>query len=87
MKIVFDQGTPAPLRHALTDHSVSTAFELGWAALGNGELLKRASADFDVLITTDQNLRHQQDLRQFQVAVLVFPTTSPAPEVSCARSR
>jgi precorrin-2 methylase len=76
VKIVFDQGTPAPLRHALTGHSVSTAFELGWAALRNGELLKRAAETFDVLITTDQNLRHQQDLSQFQVAVLVLPTTS-----------
>ena len=76
MKIVFDQGTPVPLRHALTGHTVSTAFELGWDALGNGELLRRAVNEFDILITTDQNLRYQQDLSRFQLAVLVLPTTS-----------
>jgi hypothetical protein len=76
VKIVFDQGTPVPLRHALTGHTVSTAFELGWAALGNGELLRRAVKEFDISITTDQNLRYQQDLSRFQLALLVLPTTS-----------
>jgi hypothetical protein len=42
MKILFDQGTPAPLRRALTDHAVSTAYEMGWAQLDNGALLKAA---------------------------------------------
>lgn len=76
MKILFDQGTPVPLRHALPGHLVSTAFEMGWAALENGELLKHASDEFDVLVTTDQNLRFQQDLSRYRVAVLVLPTTS-----------
>jgi hypothetical protein len=76
VKIVFDHGTPAPLRHALTGHVVSTAFELGWATLKNGELLRRAAKDFDILITTDQNLRYQQDLSHLRLAVLVLPTTS-----------
>lgn len=39
MRILFDQGTPVPLRHALTGHTVSTAYELGWAQLANGDLL------------------------------------------------
>ena len=65
-----------PLRHALTGHAVSTAFELGWATLTNGELLSRAVKDFDILITTDQNLRYQQDLSHLRLAVLVLPTTS-----------
>jgi hypothetical protein len=76
VKIVFDHGTPAPLRHALTGHVVSTAFELGWALLTNGELLRRAVKDFDILITTDKNLRYQQDLSHLRLAVLVLPTTS-----------
>ena len=57
MRVLFDQGTPAPLRAHLAPHDVVTAFELGWAALENGALLAQAeSAGFDVLVTTDQNL-------------------------------
>jgi len=41
MRVLFDQGTPAPLRHSLTEHLVETAFELGWAKLKNGELIRR----------------------------------------------
>jgi hypothetical protein len=62
MKVLFDQGTPAPLRHALVGHSVSTAYEMGWAKLENGDLLNAADASFDVFVTTDQNLRYQQNL-------------------------
>jgi hypothetical protein len=76
VRIVFDHGTPAPLRQALSGHVVSTAFELGWATLKNGELLRRALKDFDILITTDKNLRYQQDLSDLRLAVLVLPTTS-----------
>jgi hypothetical protein len=76
MKILFDHGTPAPLRHALTPHAVSTAYEMGWTKLDNGELLKAAEIDFDILITTDQNLRYQQNLSGRRLAILVLPTTS-----------
>ena len=76
MKIVFDQGTPAPLRHALSGHSVATAFELGWSDLANGELLQQAEAQFELLITTDQNLHYQQNLGGRRLAILVLPTTS-----------
>lgn len=62
MKIVFDQGTPAPLRHQLLGHDVSTAGEMGWSALSNGDLLSAAGEAFDLLVTTDQNLRYQQNL-------------------------
>ena len=76
MNIVFDQGTPAPLRNALSDHSVSTAFELGWSSLENGDLLQQAEGRFDLLVTTDQNLRYQQNLTGRKLAILVLPTTS-----------
>ena len=76
MRILFDQGTPAALRVALTDHTVSTAYEMGWSDLDNGALLKHAEEQFDALITTDKNLRHQQDLRSRRLAILVLPTTS-----------
>jgi len=81
MKIVFDQGTPAPVRRSLYGHDVATAFELGWSGLANGDLLQQAEARFDLLITTDQNLRYQQNLAGRRLAILVLPTTS-WPEIS-----
>lgn len=65
-----------PLRRALTGHHVVTAYEKGWARLRNGELLKLAESDFEALITTDQNLRYQQNLTGRRLAILVLPTTS-----------
>lgn len=76
MRILLDHGTPTPLRHALIGHVVSTAYEMGWAELDNGELIKAADDSFDIFITTDQNLRYQQNLAGKKLAVLVLPTTS-----------
>lgn len=76
MRILFDQGVPAPLREHLRGHEVQTAFELGWSTLRNGELLGRAEAQFDALITTDSNLKNQQNLSGVKIAILVLPTTS-----------
>jgi hypothetical protein len=49
---------------------------MGWAQLENGDLLKAAEASFDAFITTDQNLRYQQNLESRRLAILVLPTTS-----------
>jgi hypothetical protein len=76
MRILFDQGTPVPLRRSLAPHEVSTAFEMGWSKLENGELLNAAEGQFDLLLTTDQNLRYQQNLAGRRLAVLVLPTTN-----------
>jgi hypothetical protein len=57
--VLFDQGTPAPLRHALAGHVVETAYERGWSSLKNGELIAAAeSAGFEVFVTTDKNLKY-----------------------------
>ncbi len=76
MRILFDQGTPVPLKQHFPDHEVQTAFELGWSRLTNGDLLAAAEGRFEVLVTTDQNLRYQQSLAGRKLAVLVLPTTS-----------
>jgi hypothetical protein len=76
VRILFDQGTPVPLRLVLAEHDVRTAFELGWSTLSNGELLAAAEIAFDVLITTDRNLRHQQSVMGRGLAILILPTTS-----------
>jgi hypothetical protein len=76
MQILFDQGTPLPLREHLTSHTVVSAFELGWSNLKNGELLAAAETSFDLFITTDQQLRYQQNLSGRKLAILVLLTTS-----------
>jgi predicted nuclease of predicted toxin-antitoxin system len=75
MRILFDQGVPAPLRRALDGHEVSTAYEMQWAELTNGVLLSQANAKFDVLITTDHGIRFQQNLSGLRLAIIVLPTT------------
>ena len=66
-----------PLRQRLAGHSVDTAFERGWSDLHNSVLLERAEEDgYRLLITTDQNLRHQQYLADKQLAVIVLLSTS-----------
>lgn len=85
MRILFDQGTPFPLRSHLAGHLVSTAYEQGWSGLSNGDLLAAAEALFDLLITTDKNLRYQQNLKDRRLAILVLPTTSwPEIQRHCA---
>jgi hypothetical protein len=76
VKILFDQGTPAPLRRELSKHTVTTAFEKGWSTLSNGDLLAKAEQEFDLLVTTDQNLQYQQNLAGRKIAILILPTTS-----------
>ena len=77
MKILFDQGTPVPLRKALSGHRVETAYELSWSELRNGELLTKAeNAGFEVLVATDQNLLYQQNLKQRKIAIVVLLSAS-----------
>ena len=75
MRLLFDQGTPAPLRRLLPGHTVATAYERGWANISNGNLLRAAEAEFDVFVTTDQNLGYQQNLTGRRLSILVLPTT------------
>ncbi len=77
MKILFDQGAPAPLRRFLPGHTVVTAYELGWSTLQNGELIQAAeSGGFEAFVTTDRNLKYQQNLRYRKIAILVLRSTS-----------
>ncbi len=77
MKVLFDQGTPVPLRTHFTSHHVSTAYELGWSTLKNGELLAAAESNgFEVFVTTDASLAYQQNLSNRKIAIVVLSTTS-----------
>src|ERR1700738_2163121 len=73
MRVLFDQATPLPIRAYLEQHSVSTASQQGWDKLKNGDLLTAAeNAGFDVFLTTDKNIRYQQDLARRKIAIVVF---------------
>ncbi|HET6843190.1 MAG TPA: hypothetical protein VFK06_16170 [Candidatus Angelobacter sp.] len=74
MLVLFDNGTPRTLARYLIDHHMVTeARARGWEQLGNGELLKQAeSAGFEVLVTTDKNLRYQQNLEGRRIALVVL---------------
>lgn len=72
MKVLFDQGVPKKLRRHLPGHEGRTAFEAGLNELENGELLRAAAESFDALLTTDSNLKFQQRIPEFDIALIVL---------------
>ena len=77
MKILFDQVVPVPPRRQLAEHVVDTAFARGWSNLRNSALLDQAERDgCQFLVTTDQNLRHQQNLADRRLAIMVLLAAS-----------
>jgi hypothetical protein len=73
MLVLFDHGTPRGIARALQGHTVKEARAQGWDTLSNGELLKAAEdAGFDVLLTTDTNLPHQQNLEGRKLAIVIL---------------
>ncbi len=73
LKILFDHNTPGPLRHYLHLHDVDTANEKGWAGVSNGDLIRLATEQgYDILITADQNIRHQQNTSQSAIGIVVL---------------
>jgi hypothetical protein len=73
MRVLFDQSTPVPIRPLLAGHSVRTAAQERWDTLKNGDLLSAAqAAGFDVLLTTDKNIRYQQNLTGRTIAIVVI---------------
>jgi hypothetical protein len=74
-RILLDQNVPVGVHRFLKGHDISTAYHMGWSGLSNGELLTALqTADFDLLISCDQNLDHQQNLSGRRIAVLVLDT-------------
>ena len=73
MRVLFDNGTPRGVAAALRDHNVDEARLRGWDTLRNGELLDAAeAAGFDVFLTTDRNIRFQQNLSGRKIAVVIL---------------
>lgn len=77
MRILLDECVPRPLKQELADYEVRTVTEMGWNGTKNGALLKLMTQQgFSVLLTTDQNLRYQQNLQQAGVSVVVLVASS-----------
>lgn len=77
MRILFDQGTPVPLRRHLRGHSIDTAAEMGRSNLRNGALLDMAEEnDYDLMITTDQSIPYQQSLAGRRLGLLILRPNS-----------
>jgi hypothetical protein len=77
MRILLDECAPRPLKRELADYEIRTVVEMGWAGKKNGELLRLMSQEgFTILLTTDQNLRYQQNSQQAGVAVVVLVAPS-----------
>ena len=73
MRILFDHGTPSGIATALAVHEVTEAIERGWDRISNGELLTKAEAEgFELMLTTDKNIRYQQNLKGRKIAIVVL---------------
>lgn len=72
-KVILDENLPIPLRHHLAEFDVVTVQYQGWSGIQNGELIALIDGNFDVLLTADQNLRYQQNLRNRRIAIIELP--------------
>jgi hypothetical protein len=76
MRLLLDECVPRALRNDIPGHEVKTVAEVGWAGVKNGELLRLAAAEFDLLITVDRNLEYQQSFEGLSLAVIVIHAPS-----------
>ena len=74
MKILLDECTPHVLKKLLTGFEIKTVQDQGWSGITNGALLRLTEDQFDVFITSDQNLKYQQNLAGRQLAIIQLPT-------------
>jgi len=71
--VLFDNGTPRGIARHLTGHTVVEARERGWEEISNGALINAAEqAGFDVLVTNDKNIQHQQNLTGRKISLVVL---------------
>lgn len=74
MRILLDECVPWPMHKLLIGHECTTAQKKGWGGIKNGDLLKLAEAEFDLFVTSDQNIRYQQNLAGRAIAILELST-------------
>ena len=74
MRLLFDQNVPLPLKRLLSEHIVTTAYDMGWSELANGDLIAAGeAAGFEVLVTLDKRIRYQQNLVARTIGIVVLP--------------
>ena len=76
MRVPLDESLPRLLAPLLVGHDTRTVTQENWTSLGNGALLKHAATEFDVLLTADQNIEFQQNLKTLPIAVVVLVAES-----------
>ncbi len=74
MKIIIDECVPNIVKKGLPGRDIVTVQEMGWAGIKNGELLRLVAAQFDIFITSDKNLQHQQNLSVFELSIILLPS-------------
>ncbi len=74
MKILLDECVPWPMHRLLTNHTCTSVQAQGWSGIRNGDLIQRAEGEFDLFITSDQNIRYQQKLTGRNIAILELST-------------
>jgi len=74
MKILLDECVPWPMHRLLTSHTCTSVQAQGWSGVRNSELLERAQTEFDLFITSDQNIRYQQNLAGRNLAIVELST-------------
>jgi hypothetical protein len=84
MRVLLDECVPRALRNDIVGHEVSTVAEMGWAGVKNGELLRRAAGQFDILLTVDRNLEYQQSFPNLSLAVIIVH--APSNDIKVLRS-
>ena len=76
MKVLLDECLPKKLKREVATEVVKTVPEMGWASIVNGALLRLAEQEFDVFLTNDQNLEHQQNLKNFDLGIVVLAAST-----------
>jgi hypothetical protein len=84
VKILLDECVPWPLHQVLAGCECTSVQRCGWGGITNGELLRHAEVKFDLFITSDQNLRYQQNLSGRRIAVLELSTNDLRRLLACA---
>lgn len=72
MRVLIDECLPKKLKHEVSADLIRTVPEMGWASTKNGLLMRLAETEFDVILTNDQNLEYQQNLKLLNLAVVVL---------------
>jgi hypothetical protein len=90
MRILLDECVPWPMHKLLAGHECTTAQKRGWGGIKNGDLLRLAEGEFDLFVTSDQNIRYQQNLAGRRLPILELSTNdlrrirAAAPEILAA---